>query len=124
MTAFSPGDYISFQRIVHGKREVGHRIDHATGRAIVVPAIEEQILPQVGHGLVLKVNKHPKKIKNKGGHDIVNCGRVDAGPLGIVTAVLDDATLTGIQMALGDFGSFETRVAAAAMYGTDAKGGA
>ncbi len=113
---FQQGDYIKFQRIIQAKREVGHRTDYETGKAIVVPEIPEQVLPQSGEGVIVKLSK-PRKVKD----EKFNVAQVYAGnPLGKVCAILDDAILVGKQGSL-----FEAEAAsggAKSIYTSDAKG--
>lgn len=117
---FAVGDYIKFQRVVHGKKTAGFRTMPGTGRAVATPQIPEQIMPQRGEGHVTSIAKHPKRI----GAVKIRTARVYAGSeLKTVTAILDDAVLAAKQQGL--FELEPTRGDGSnSMYGTDAKGGA
>lgn len=82
---FTINDYISFERIVKLESKYHDpRIDTVSGT-----------------GLVLKINPGQSKVSG----EKVSTGRVDAGkPLGVVTAVLNEAVLVAKQetMQLGD----------------------
>lgn len=96
MTDISVGDFVRFTRVIKPQKARSHRPKHLTETftAILEPAA---LIEQGGSGLVLKVNKTSKSFDGKK----YRVGRVDAGPLlGVVTAVLDDAILVGVQQSM------------------------
>jgi hypothetical protein len=113
---FEVGDYIEFTRIVHGKRGVRHRTDYDTGRAIVVPEIPEQVLPQGGEGQVVG----PSRQRRVNGESYTTASVYAGKPLGKVIAILDDAILVGKQQSL--FEVDEVKEVGPNVYGSDAKG--
>lgn len=109
MYQFESGDYIVFKRIIQPERKVSHR-SNGTARAVVVPAVPEQVLPQRGDGQIIKLAKTPRRVKvgiSKIGtpiYETYSVARVAAGSqLGVVTAILDDAELAAkpLTMDLG-----------------------
>lgn len=114
---FEPGDYIFFKRIVQPEKKFGYK-PGPNGRAIVTPAIAEQVLPQGGEGQIIKLLKTQKKVNNQK----FNCARVASG-MGVVTAILDDATLAAKPLTM-DLGVEATDPSenATKMYDTDSKG--
>lgn len=99
MYEFEPGDYIAFTRIVQNERPFKFRTDYSTGRALVDPAIPEQVVPQAGVGQIVSISANLRKV----GDEKFIVGRVAAGkPIGTVTAILDDAILAGKQESLFD----------------------
>lgn len=89
------GDYVRFTRVVDPKVTASAKSANGTRFTHVVRA--ERIVQQSGSGLVTSVGKRARKV----GDAKVLTGRVDAGPvLGIVTAVLDDAVLVGVQQQM------------------------
>lgn len=132
MYEFEPNDYILFKRIVQPEKKFSYRTDPASGRAIVVPGIPEQVLPQGGEGQIAKIQAKPRKVlvdRTKHGEPVYESYRtatVLAGShLGRVCAILDDATLQAKPLTL-DMGldNDATPGAGPGMYGTDAMGGA
>lgn len=125
---FQVGDYIKFERIYVSAKDVGHRTDHATGRAIVVPARHAQVLPQSGQGQIVRIAKSAKKMEvpgPRGGKKIerIWTAQVAAGPvLKTVSAVLNEATLAAKQEGLFQMDAVEQ--SGSGMYRQDAKGGA
>jgi hypothetical protein len=111
---FQVGDYVRFTRIVHPKKACGFKPGPG-GRAIATPEIPEQILQQSGEGELLSIAKTPKKVQG----EKVRTGRV-ASTAGVVSAILDDATLTALPMRM-DLGVEATDPQAPNIYSTDAK---
>lgn len=117
MYVFQVGDYIAFNRIVQNERAFSFRTDFSTGKAIVTPAIPEQILPQGGEGQIVSI---AKKLRVVGGEKF-RVGRAVAGkPLGTVTVILDDAVLVAKQESLFDMAPVVE--AGRNVYSGDAKG--
>jgi len=100
---FESGDYIRFNRIYRGESPVRFRTDYATGRPIAEPQIPEQVLPQSGGGQILKLAKEQKKVRNLQTNEMERfwTARVASGN-GVVTAILDDATLEAKPMTMFD----------------------
>lgn len=120
---FQVGDYIKFERIYVSAKDVGHRTDHATGRAIVVPARHAQVLPQSGQGQIVRIAKSAKKMEVGKKIERIWTAQVAAGPvLKTVSAVLNEATLAAKQEGLFQMDAVEQ--SGSGMYRQDAKGGA
>lgn len=115
---FQPGDYIAFKRIIQPEQQCRFKTDYATGRPIAVPGIPEQILPQSGEACIVSISKGMKKV---GGRKY-RVARAQAGkPLGVVTVILEDATLVAKQDSLFDMAP-EAEKGLFNQYGGDAKG--
>lgn len=124
---FEQGDYIFFKRIVQPEKKFGYK-PGPNGRAIVTPQIPEQVLPQGGEGQIIKLSKAQKKVlvdRTKTGQPIYQkftVARVASG-MGVVTAILDDATLAAKPLTM-DLGieATDPSDAGTKMYDTDSKG--
>lgn len=90
-----PGDYVEFSRIVRTERET--KLRSATGESAGYLRERTVVDSVSGSGLVLKVAKARKRVDGV----LYHTARIDAGPLlGVVTAILDDAVLIGVQQAM------------------------
>lgn len=126
MYQFQSGDYIRFKRTVQPEQKAGFKTDYSTGLAIAKPTAPEQVLPQGGDGLIIKLAKTKRKVRNLVTNEMecFTVARVAAGAhLGVVTAILDDAELAAKQLTMDlVIESVEPEVTRASMYGTDSKG--
>lgn len=94
-TEIDKGDYVRFWRIVKPAVKSGSR--DSTGKRHLYTVEEATIIAWSGSGLVTSVAKNARKIDG----EKVRTARVDAGkPLGMVTAVLDDAQIVGVHGSL------------------------
>lgn len=91
----SVGDYISFTRIIQPAERLTSK--SATGQRFDIITQPEIVILQSGSGIVNKINTTKKRI----GGTNYGTARVDTGPvLGVVSVVLDDAVIIGVQQEL------------------------
>lgn len=124
MYEFQSDDYIYFHRIIRPESKVSFSTDYKTGRPIANPQIPEQVLPQRGQGQIIKLAKAKRKVRNLKTNEMerFTVARVASGQ-GVVTAILDDATLMAKPLTM-DLGieHVDPKDIGPSQYGTDAKG--